>query len=258
VALYVGLRRNEIRLLRWRQVDLVNPKITVAESKTDAGAGREVPLLGLALKVMHEWEKNFPDHKPEHYVFPHERYSPGSSKKAPRGYDLDPTRPLNNWKTSWTTARKRAGIWVRYHDLRHTAGTRFMQKMPLPMVAKVMGWTPSTMYEMSMRYGHFTVEEMRAAMNQAPSGPRPPVAKQKNIKKTTKRQNLKKTKGRPNREGMHLRYVCVHGAKSTGHLSLSKGGTLKRRQLISKSNHQSSTKSIREANLACFFGARCQ
>ena len=41
LALQTGLRHDEIGLLKWRQVDLVNNAIIVGKSKTQHGAGRQ-------------------------------------------------------------------------------------------------------------------------------------------------------------------------------------------------------------------------
>jgi hypothetical protein len=46
-------------------------------------------------------------------------------------------------------------------------------RVPLPMIAKIVGWSASTLAKMSARYGHFGVEEMRAALD---SIGRPPAA----------------------------------------------------------------------------------
>jgi hypothetical protein len=36
--------------------------------------------------------------------------------------------------------------------------------MPIPMIAKIVGWSPSTMAKMAARYGHFGIEELRSAV----------------------------------------------------------------------------------------------
>jgi integrase len=43
-AICTGLRVGELLALRWRDVDLASGRRTVRESKTDAGAGRDVDL----------------------------------------------------------------------------------------------------------------------------------------------------------------------------------------------------------------------
>jgi hypothetical protein len=36
--------------------------------------------------------------------------------------------------------------------------------IPLPKVAKIVGWSPATMVRMSARYGRFALEELRSAV----------------------------------------------------------------------------------------------
>ena len=68
-----GLRNEELRFLRWRQVDLLTRVVTVGKSKTPSGDGRSVPLNKTAARVLSTWAQQFPDRRPEHYVFPTER-----------------------------------------------------------------------------------------------------------------------------------------------------------------------------------------
>jgi len=43
-------------------------------------------------------------------------------------------------------------IGVRFHDLRHTAVSRMIAaRVPLPIIAKIVGWTASTMAKMAAR-----------------------------------------------------------------------------------------------------------
>ena len=117
------MRHDEMRLLRWRQVDFLNRAITVGRSKTDAGAGRAVPLNQRALEALEDWAAQFPDRKPNHHVFASEKIGI-SGNETPIAYDTDPAKPILRWKTSWTTARTAAGVTCRFHDLRHTTVTR--------------------------------------------------------------------------------------------------------------------------------------
>jgi integrase len=52
IALYAGLRRQEIQRLRWEDLDLVNHWLTVQRSKSEAGAGRRVPLAEPLLQIL--------------------------------------------------------------------------------------------------------------------------------------------------------------------------------------------------------------
>ncbi len=74
LALNTGMRYSELRLLQWRQVDLVGRTLTVGASKTEAGAGRSVPLNERAFTTLATWATSFPEREPEHYLFPSEQY----------------------------------------------------------------------------------------------------------------------------------------------------------------------------------------
>lgn len=117
-------------------------------------------------------------------------------------YDTDPMRPAGSIKKAWEQARERTRFhcpqcdsgrlvetddstayvcgacqWrtaelpqalskLRLHDLRHTGVSRMIAaRVPLPMIAKIVGWSAGTLAKMSARYGHFSVEEMRSALD---------------------------------------------------------------------------------------------
>jgi integrase len=124
-------------------------------------------------------------------------------------YETDPSQPIGNIKKGWETAKKRtrrdcpqcktgiladrpkpdkgfvclgchaeteelpAGlVGVRFHDLRHTAVSRMIAAgVPLPIIAKIVGWSAGTMAKMAARYGHFSMEELRGAVETI-SGPK--------------------------------------------------------------------------------------
>jgi integrase len=94
---------------------------------------------------------------------------------------------MGSWKTAWKAARKLAGAILKddpdytaaaplvccTHDLRHSAISRMINAgTPLPKAAKIVGWSPSTMVKMAARYGHFTADDLRDAMEQFRQGPR--------------------------------------------------------------------------------------
>ena len=74
------------------------------------------------------------------------------------------------WLSEIRTARRiqrreLAGVKARWHDLRHTAVTRLLENgQTLPVVASIMGWSPSTTVRMAQRYGHISTDARRAAM----------------------------------------------------------------------------------------------
>jgi integrase len=115
-------------------------------------------------------------------------------------YKTNPSEPIGDIKEAWEAARKRtrrhcpqcrtgilavnpkgghacidcnfevadlpAGLTgVRFHDLRHSAVSRLIAAgVPIPMIAKIVGWSQSTMAKMAARYGHFTLDTLRDAM----------------------------------------------------------------------------------------------
>jgi len=65
VALNTTLRKNEIRLLRWDQIDFFKRTLRVGKSKTEGGSGREIPLNTPAYAALTKWAGHFPESKAE-------------------------------------------------------------------------------------------------------------------------------------------------------------------------------------------------
>lgn len=131
-----------------------------------------------------------------------------------RTYEVDVTKPVGTIKTAWQSAKKRtqrhcpeckngtladrqkpgkgfycvdcgfeldelpAGLVnLRLHDLRHSAVSRMIAaRVPIPIIAKIVGWSPSTMAKMAARYGHFGIEELRSAVESINSTTQPEFA----------------------------------------------------------------------------------
>jgi integrase len=165
IALNTCMRYSELRLLRWGQVALNTCTLTVGQSKTESGTGRLLPLNDRAVAILGFWSSLFPLREPSDFVFPAERYG-ASGDGAPVVYDCDPTRPIGRWKEAWETAKSRAGVQCRFHDLRHTGCTRMLEAgVPFSVVATIMGWSASTTVRMSRRYGHIGQTAQRQAVN---------------------------------------------------------------------------------------------
>lgn len=166
IALNTCMRLSEIRLLRWSQVDLVGFAITVGKSKTDAGTGRVIPVNNHLRNSLISWAAQFPDRKPNEFVFPYERYGAAGDDFVPCVYDTDPKRPIGSWKEAWEKARKDSKVHCRFHDLRHTGCTRMLEEgVPFQVVAELMGWSPATTVRMAKRYGHIGQQSLRIAVN---------------------------------------------------------------------------------------------
>jgi integrase len=153
------------------------------KDKTAAGTGRIVPLSQRAVAALSFWATHFPERKPEHYVFPSERYGAGGDEFSPKAYHVAPSKPIGSIKEAWEAARQRAArilkgeaeetepkeaiapLACRFHDLRHTAVSRMLNNgVPIAKVAKIVGWSKSTMVLMAARYGHFSLDDLRGAV----------------------------------------------------------------------------------------------
>jgi integrase len=166
IALNTCMRLSEVRLLRWIQIDFIVETITVGKSKTAAGTGRVIPMTAPLLTCLKVWAAEFPERKPEEFVFPYERYGAAGDDFQPCVYDTDPTKPIGSWKEAWEKARADAKVQCRFHDLRHTGCTRMLEAgVPFQVVAELMGWSPATTIRMAKRYGHIGKESLRSAVN---------------------------------------------------------------------------------------------
>jgi len=165
LALNTCMRYSEIRLLRWGQIDIKSCTLTVGLSKTESGTGRILPLNDRVIAILGFWASLFPSREPDHYVFASERYGM-SGDGLTVVHDCDPAKPIGRWKEAWESAKIRAGVFCRFHDLRHTGCTRMLESnVPFSVVATIMGWSPSTTVRMSRRYGHIGQASQRQAVN---------------------------------------------------------------------------------------------
>jgi integrase len=172
LSIHTGMRNQEVRLLRWRQVDLLREEITVGKSKTAGGEGRVIPLNATALECLKDWRSKFPEAQPAQFVFPSERYGlhgkKGTFGGEVRVYDFDPATPIASWKSAWTTARKNAGVTCRWHDMRHTFVSRCGEKGVAD--ATLMGISGHLSRKMLERYSHPRMEAKRAAVRMLDGG----------------------------------------------------------------------------------------
>lgn len=170
-----GVRFNAVRTLQWRSVDLVGGSLKIGKDKTASGNSRAVPLSARATETLRFWSEKFPVRTPTDYVFPAEKYATAGAEDTfgftPEVIVLtsDPSKAVGSIKTGWECARKRAGLpHFRIHDLRHTRASRLIVAgVPLPVIAKLLGWSAGTMARMAARYGHYSVEQMRSAIESA-------------------------------------------------------------------------------------------
>ena len=166
LALHTGMRRGEIQSRQWKQVNFLDRTVTVGTTKTEAGSGRVIPLNDRALLTLQGWATNFPKRQPNHYVFPWEHYGFFGPDAKDHAKTMDPEVAIGDIKTAWNSAKKQARVECRFHDLRHTACTRLLERgASLSVVASIMGWSPSTTASMAKRYGHIGNKARRAALD---------------------------------------------------------------------------------------------
>ena len=140
-----------------------------------------VPLNEVALTVLTAWASQFPAREDEHAVFPSEHVGASGDQFDARIDSTKPDQQIGSLKTAWNTAKRKAGLRVRWHDLRHSACTRLLEQgESLPMIGKLLGWSASTTVRMAQRYGHISQQAQREAMERLasrsialPSGPTP-------------------------------------------------------------------------------------
>ena len=129
----------------------------MGKSKTDAGAGRVIPLnetVMIALEAHAAWYiRRFGACKPEWYVFP-----------AGKGQPNDPTRPVTSLKTAWIKVRKNANVLGRWHDNRHTLVTELSESGAGDEV--IMSIAGHVSRAMLSRYSHVRMEAKRRALDE--------------------------------------------------------------------------------------------
>lgn len=141
VAVETGLRKSDLRNLRWDQVDLVDGFVRVLMQKTTLEA--EIPISRACREALHSAEARSGR---DDYVF---RDASG------RRYSFTRIR------RTFILAKALADISRRFrpHDLRHTFGCRLASKsVGLQIIAKALGHTTTRMAE---RYARPSDEAMR-------------------------------------------------------------------------------------------------
>jgi integrase len=131
-------------------------------AKTEGGSGRVIPLNQPAFDALVKWASRLVESKAEDYVFP-ACEAAGIERKHPDRERIDPSRPIKSWRSAWQAALKRAGLQIRFHDLRHTCITKLaeMQASEQTLMA-IAGHVSRKMIE---HYSHIRMEAKRAALD---------------------------------------------------------------------------------------------
>lgn len=167
VAVTGGLRKNEVRCLRWEDIDLDTGVVRVRSASAKLGKFRLTVIGTRAVEAL----KALPQASP--WVFP-----------SPRG--PGPIAPQTiTWR--WGRLRKRAGlqgpdgeVWL--HDTRRTWGTVSAQQLPLPDVLSMGGWrNASTLIQHYHRLTPGRLREIRRALDLSTQPPRRPRRAEANV-----------------------------------------------------------------------------
>ena len=121
VAALTGLRQSELLGLRWRDIDWVAQRIRVrntfvrgehsSDGKSDRSTRRSVPMADRAARDLETWSRCTAYGTDDDLVFAHPQ----------TGKPLDRSKVTRRFKAACRDAGVRP---VRFHDLRHTFGTR--------------------------------------------------------------------------------------------------------------------------------------
>lgn len=142
VALQTGLRRSNIIYLKYSNLDFNFRMIEILENK----GNKHIKLY--MNDVLYDLFKRLEKTKTSEYIF---------------------VNPLTNlpyvdFRKAWTKALKEAQIEnFRFHDLRHTVGTRLAeQNVPIPVIKNILAHSS---IETTMRYVHNNSKDIISAMN---------------------------------------------------------------------------------------------
>jgi integrase len=135
LALSTGMRKSEIRYLRWFDVDLEQGAILLLKTKNNER--RRVSVRGLALELLKEHAKV--RRIDTDFLFP-------GKLSAKNGEPIEITK-------AWYDVRKRAGLKdFVFHDLRHSAASYLAMNGASPLeIAEVLGHKS---LDMVKRYSH--------------------------------------------------------------------------------------------------------
>ena len=143
-ALQTGMRRREILMLKWENVNLNDGCARVPKEISKSGRDRVINFNGMLKAELLKQKK--------------------SDSKSPFVFVNHKTgKPFRDIKKAFRGACERAGIeGLRFHDLRHTYATRLAEmSVPLPTIKELLGHSKVMMTE---RYTHSSEEQKKKAV----------------------------------------------------------------------------------------------
>jgi integrase len=161
-ALITGQRLGNVIGLSWDQVDWEEQILRLrAKSRKPGGKVHIVPLTRTALAILSAEKGRHPDR-----VFTYVNERGRWDRYAGRRFAKGDRRPFtkNGWRKEWMAALEAAEIRdFRFHDLRHTAGTRTLAASGnLKVVQRLLG---HQQIATTTRYLRAQVDDVRAALD---------------------------------------------------------------------------------------------
>src|SRR5262249_3660085 len=103
------------------------------------------------------------------YVFP-ACEAAGIEREHPDKERIDQTRPITSWRSAWRVALERAGLQIRFHDLRHTCIIKLAESQASEhTLMAIAGQVSRKMIE------HYCMKAKRAALDAIAAQPSPAV-----------------------------------------------------------------------------------
>ncbi len=153
-AAFTGLRMGELLALRWRDLDLRGSVVRVRASYTagslttpKSGKVRSVPLAPEVARVLKRLARR------DHFTGDDDLVFLGEA-----GGHVDGSALRRRYKSALAHARLRP---LRFHDLRHTFGTRMIAKAD---IRRVQEWMGHADIQTTMRYLHYAPREEDARL----------------------------------------------------------------------------------------------
>jgi integrase len=131
VGYETGIRKDQLRQLKWRQVDFERRVIIWYPNQTKGGVSHDIPFMGDMESLLLDSFKRHQNECPNcPFVFHFEG------------------RRIGDFRKSWATACKRAGVpSLLFHDLRRTAGRRLEDAgVPRSVAMRITGHKTESMY----------------------------------------------------------------------------------------------------------------
>lgn len=149
-AAMTGLRMSELRGLRWRDVDWSAQRLRVRKTyvlgeddedgKSELSTKRSVPMTTLLAGVLDTWSQHTTFNGDLDLVFAHPQ----------TGKPLDRSKVLKRFQTACKDAKVPV---IRFHDLRHTFGTRLAATgVPLRTIQEFMGHADTKTTQIYVHY----------------------------------------------------------------------------------------------------------